>query len=105
MTEYKKEPKSNADTLCKTRAKGGGNGHIGPRGGRRGRLVEPGWEVGQSLCWILLVNVLDSILDLRDLLPLYVQVDANTFNIFGVVLVQHLQAAPRSCQPPQLIAL
>ena len=68
-------------------------------------MVEPGWEVDQSLCRILLVNVLDSILDLRDLLPLYVQVYANTFNLLGVVLVQHLQAATRSCQPPQLIAL
>ena len=54
---------------------------------------------------MLLVNVLDSILDIRDLLPLYVQVDANTLNLLGVVLVQHLQAAPRSRQPPQLIAL
>ena len=105
MTEYKKEPKSNADTLCKTRAKGGENVHIGPRGGRRGRLVEPGWEVAQSLFWILLVNVIDSILDLRDLLPLYVQVDANTFNILGVVLVQQIQADTRYRQLPQLIAL
>ena len=85
--------------------KGGGNGHIRPRVGRRGRLVEPGWKVAQSLFWILLVNVLDSILDIRDLLPLYVHIDANTFNLLSVVLVQHLQAAPRSCQPPQLIAL
>ena len=74
--------------------KGGGNGHIGTQGGRRGRLVEPGWEAAQILCWILLVNVLDSILDICDLLILYVQVDANTFNLLGVVLVQHLQAAP-----------
>ena len=51
----------------KKRAKGGGNGHIRPLGGRRGRLVEPSWGVTQSLCWILMVNVLDSILDLRDL--------------------------------------
>ena len=55
MDEYKKGPKSNADTLCKTQAKGGGNGYIRPRGGRRGGLVEPGWEVAHSLCWILLV--------------------------------------------------
>ena len=85
--------------------KGGGNGHIRPRVGRRGRLVEPGCEVAQSIFWILLVNVLDSILDLRDLLPLYVQVDANMFNLLGVVLAQHLQATPQSRQPPQLISL
>ena len=44
-------------------------------------------------------------LDIFDILPLYFQVDANTFNLLGVLLVQHLQADPQSRQPPQLIAL
>ena len=47
---------------------------LGPGEGAEDGWLNPGWEISQSLCWILQVNVLDSILDLCDLLPLYVQV-------------------------------